>query len=109
MRDVAFIDLFCGAGGLTHGLIKAGVPVVAGIDGHQLLQRLAVLGIDVGQFVRQRGKPQALLHHGRGHEEPCGRLRGLDPTHVYAAAVWCEQYTMRHLSSVGESSRRRPA
>lgn len=32
MGDVACIDLFCGAGGLTHGLIKAGVPVVAGID-----------------------------------------------------------------------------
>lgn len=32
MSDVACIDLFCGAGGLTHGLIRAGVPVVAGID-----------------------------------------------------------------------------
>ncbi len=26
------IDLFCGAGGLTHGLIKSGIPVVAGFD-----------------------------------------------------------------------------
>ena len=26
------IDLFCGAGGLTHGLTKAGIKVVAGID-----------------------------------------------------------------------------
>ena len=32
MSDVACIDLFCGAGGLTHGLIQAGIPVVAGID-----------------------------------------------------------------------------
>ncbi|MCB9610747.1 MAG: DNA cytosine methyltransferase [Polyangiaceae bacterium] len=30
--DVACVDLFCGAGGLTHGLIAAGVPVVAGVD-----------------------------------------------------------------------------
>ena len=30
--SVAAIDLFCGAGGLTHGLIKSGIPVVAGID-----------------------------------------------------------------------------
>lgn len=30
--DIACIDLFCGAGGLTHGLIKAGIPVVAGVD-----------------------------------------------------------------------------
>ena len=29
---IAAIDLFCGAGGLTHGLIRAGLPVVAGID-----------------------------------------------------------------------------
>ncbi|MCA9529470.1 MAG: DNA cytosine methyltransferase [Myxococcales bacterium] len=28
----ACVDLFCGAGGLTHGLIAAGVPVVAGVD-----------------------------------------------------------------------------
>jgi DNA (cytosine-5)-methyltransferase 1 len=26
------VDLFCGAGGLTHGLIDAGVKVVAGVD-----------------------------------------------------------------------------
>ena len=31
-KDVACVDLFCGAGGLTHGLIEAGVPVVAGVD-----------------------------------------------------------------------------
>lgn len=29
---VVAIDLFCGVGGLTHGLQLAGVPVVAGID-----------------------------------------------------------------------------
>ena len=26
------VDLFCGAGGLTHGLLKAGIYVIAGID-----------------------------------------------------------------------------
>jgi DNA (cytosine-5)-methyltransferase 1 len=29
---VACVDLFCGAGGLTHGLRLGGVPVVAGVD-----------------------------------------------------------------------------
>ncbi len=29
---VKVIDLFCGAGGLTHGLQLAGLDVVAGID-----------------------------------------------------------------------------
>lgn len=29
---ISAIDLFCGAGGLTHGLVLAGVDVVAGVD-----------------------------------------------------------------------------
>lgn len=29
---IAAVDLFCGVGGLTYGLIKAGIPVKAGID-----------------------------------------------------------------------------
>lgn len=32
MTRVACVDLFCGAGGLTHGFILEGLPVVAGID-----------------------------------------------------------------------------
>ncbi|WP_277056458.1 DNA cytosine methyltransferase [Treponema socranskii] len=30
--DIKAVDLFCGVGGLTYGLQKAGIPVVAGID-----------------------------------------------------------------------------
>jgi DNA (cytosine-5)-methyltransferase 1 len=29
---ISAVDLFCGAGGLTHGLLSAGIPVRAGID-----------------------------------------------------------------------------
>ena len=32
MKPISAVDLFCGAGGLTHGLIKSRVNVVAGID-----------------------------------------------------------------------------
>lgn len=32
MKNISCIDLFCGAGGLTHGLISEGIRVVAGID-----------------------------------------------------------------------------
>jgi DNA (cytosine-5)-methyltransferase 1 len=31
-RIIACVDLFCGAGGLTHGLVLSGLPVAAGID-----------------------------------------------------------------------------
>jgi DNA (cytosine-5)-methyltransferase 1 len=31
-RPLAAVDLFCGVGGLTHGLARAGVPVAAGVD-----------------------------------------------------------------------------
>lgn len=31
-NDISCIDLFCGAGGLTHGFILEGIPVNAGID-----------------------------------------------------------------------------
>ena len=30
--NISCVDLFCGAGGLTHGLIRSGVKVTAGID-----------------------------------------------------------------------------
>lgn len=29
---IATVDLYCGVGGLTYGLQKVGIPVVAGID-----------------------------------------------------------------------------
>lgn len=32
MTTISCVDLFCGAGGLTHGFVLEGVPVVAGID-----------------------------------------------------------------------------
>ena len=32
MTTISCVDLFCGAGGLTHGFVLEGLPVVAGID-----------------------------------------------------------------------------
>lgn len=32
MTAISCVDLFCGAGGLTHGFVLEGLPVVAGID-----------------------------------------------------------------------------
>ncbi len=30
--SISAVDIFCGIGGLTYGLIKAGIPVISGID-----------------------------------------------------------------------------
>lgn len=32
MKKISCVDLFCGAGGLTHGFVLEGLPVTAGID-----------------------------------------------------------------------------
>ncbi len=32
LKSVGCIDLFCGAGGLTHGFVLESIPVLAGID-----------------------------------------------------------------------------
>jgi DNA (cytosine-5)-methyltransferase 1 len=32
MKKISCVDLFCGAGGLTHGFVLEGLPVIAGID-----------------------------------------------------------------------------
>lgn len=32
LRDIKVVDLFCGIGGLTHGLVREGFNVVAGVD-----------------------------------------------------------------------------
>ena len=32
MKKIKCVDLFCGAGGLTHGFALEGIDVVAGID-----------------------------------------------------------------------------
>ena len=31
-KQFVAVDLFCGVGGLTHGLINSGIPVIAGLD-----------------------------------------------------------------------------
>ncbi len=53
-KKIKVIDLFCGIGGLTHGLIKEGLDVVAGIDndssckfGYEYNNRTTFIGKDI--------------------------------------------------------------
>jgi DNA (cytosine-5)-methyltransferase 1 len=61
MVDVACVDLFCGAGGLTHGLISEGIKVVAGIDVDEACRypfeannAARFINEDVGQLAHKR-------------------------------------------------------
>lgn len=53
-RKIKVIDLFCGIGGLSHGLLKEGLDVVAGIDnddacryGYEYNNRAVFIGKDI--------------------------------------------------------------
>jgi len=56
MKKIKVIDLFCGIGGLTHGLIKEGLDVIAGIDndstckfGYEYNNKATFIGKDILQ------------------------------------------------------------
>jgi len=61
MTDIACVDLFCGAGGLTHGLTSEGIKVVAGIDVDEACRHpfetnnaAQFINEDVGRFTPRR-------------------------------------------------------
>ncbi|GAG69950.1 unnamed protein product, partial [marine sediment metagenome] len=54
MKKIKVIDLFCGIGGLTHGLMKEGLDVIAGVDndlsckfGYEYNNRAVFIGKDI--------------------------------------------------------------
>lgn len=60
MIKASAIDLFCGVGGLTHGIIKAGIPVLAGIDidltcryAYEKNNRAQFIGKDVAELTSE--------------------------------------------------------
>lgn len=53
---VSSVDLFCGVGGLTHGLLKSGIQVRAGIDidtsckyAYEVNNNAKFIGIDIAK------------------------------------------------------------
>lgn len=82
---LACVDLFCGAGGLTHGLTRAGVPVIAGVD------------LDVGcQHPFESNNPGATFHArdvtSLGASE-LTRWFGKAPTRVLAGCAPCQPFS----------------
>lgn len=50
-KPILAIDFFCGAGGLTHGLIKAGIKVLAGVDNEKSLRQTYENGNEGSKFI----------------------------------------------------------
>ena len=76
-REVVAVDLFCGIGGLTHGLEKAGIKVVAGID-NDVTCKFAYEANNKARFI----KADITRLNGR-------RLRALYPKDAIRILVGC--------------------
>lgn len=70
------IDFFCGAGGLTRGLLDAGISVVAGVDNDERLRRTYESNNAPSRFVHRDLRTVdacRLLDHGSGGGIRVGR------------------------------------
>ncbi|HOX96456.1 MAG TPA: DNA (cytosine-5-)-methyltransferase [Candidatus Woesebacteria bacterium] len=85
-KKIRVVDLFCGIGGLTHGLIKEGLEVVAGIDndnsckfGYEHNNRAKFIGKDIlevtaGEVSKLFGKGAIRVLAGCAPCQPFSRL-----------------------------------
>lgn len=74
---VTAVDIFCGIGGLTHGLIKAGVKVVAGVDVDEKCR-----------FAYEKNNRASFIHRGV-HEIRADEILSLYPRGSMRVLVGC--------------------
>ena len=53
MRKIKAIDFFCGAGGLTRGLLNAGIEVLAGVDNDERLKKTYTYNNKPSRFINK--------------------------------------------------------
>ncbi len=87
MTKVKAIDFFCGAGGLTRGLLNAGIDVLAGVDNDARLQAT----------YRRNNEPSRFIHNDINSVE-IESLRdelgiGSDDLTLYAACTPCQPFS----------------
>ncbi len=92
---IKVIDLFCGIGGLTHGLIKEGLDVVAGIDndssckfGYEYNNKAQFIDIDILEVTADR------INQLFGSEK--GTIR------VLAGCAPCQPFSKLNLNAITE-------
>ena len=87
MAKVKAIDFFCGAGGLTRGLLDAGIDVLAGVDNDARLQ----------DTYQSNNEPSRFIHNDINSVE-IEALRaelgiGSDDLTLYAACTPCQPFS----------------
>lgn len=92
------IDFFCGAGGLTRGLLDAGISVVAGVDSNQRLQRTYERNNRPSRFVARDISDVNIAEL----REELG-IRPTDTT-LYAACTPCQPFSTLNTAK-GEDTR----
>lgn len=93
------IDFFCGAGGLTRGLLDAGISVVAGVDSNQRLQRTYEHNNQPSRFV---ASDISAINIARLREDL--GIQATDTT-LYAACTPCQPFSTLNTAK-GEDARK---
>ena len=87
MTRVKAIDFFCGAGGLTRGLLDTGIDVLAGVDNDERLQAT----------YQRNNEPSRFIHsdiNSVGIEALRDELGiGSDDLTLYAACTPCQPFS----------------
>lgn len=107
-KKVVAIDFFCGAGGMTNGLIQAGIHVLAGIDNKALceptyLQNLNPDGSPPNFICKDIFPKTAAYPGGEQHEiskqlsllldQQTKKSRGKRPKLIFALCAPCQPFT----------------
>lgn len=93
------IDFFCGAGGLTRGLLDAGIAVVAGIDNDERLRRTYESNNAPSRFIRRDIRE---VDTDRLLDEL--EIRCADTT-VYAACTPCQPFSSLNPTKSGDGEK----
>ena len=94
------IDFFCGAGGLTRGLLNAGIEVLAGVDNDERLRKTYTHNNKPSRFINQdinKIKINAL-------REELGIQNG-DST-LYAACTPCQPFSTLNRQNSKDDNRK---
>ena len=105
---VVAIDFFCGAGGMTNGLIQAGIYVLAGIDNNVCCKQTYVQNVNSDgshpEFICKDIFPQTAEHpDGQQHEiatrisrlieRQSKQFKGAHPKLIFALCAPCQPFT----------------